>query len=291
MKIIKLRAENVKKLIAVEITPSGNVVKISGKNGSGKTSILDSIWYALGGTSSVPDKPIREGQKSAEIELELDEFIVKRRFTQKGSILKVLNKDGSVFNSPQSMLDSLVGKLSFDPLKFMRMEPRHQFSELKSIVNIPTDLDQLEVDRKNLVSCRSDLKATVKSLDSQIQEIHLPSDCPIIETPLEELMAKLEDGIKTNAQIEKAENAIKHFKNNITIKGQHLEELKLAVIEMEKEIDRLNQRLKEGNSYLETLNEVNIFDIQSEIKNISENLCLKASSIQLRQRKILQIVF
>jgi hypothetical protein len=33
MKIIKLKAENIKKLIAIEITPQGNVVKITGKNG------------------------------------------------------------------------------------------------------------------------------------------------------------------------------------------------------------------------------------------------------------------
>ena len=38
MKIINLKASNVKKLIAVDITPNGDVVKITGKNGAGKTS-------------------------------------------------------------------------------------------------------------------------------------------------------------------------------------------------------------------------------------------------------------
>ena len=43
MKILELRAENIKKLVAVEIKPDGNIVEITGKNGAGKTSVLDSI--------------------------------------------------------------------------------------------------------------------------------------------------------------------------------------------------------------------------------------------------------
>ena len=38
MKIVKLEAQNVKRLKAVEITPQGNTVVIGGRNGQGKTS-------------------------------------------------------------------------------------------------------------------------------------------------------------------------------------------------------------------------------------------------------------
>jgi len=55
MKIVKLTAENVKRLRAVEITPDGNTVVISGRNGQGKTSVLDSIWFALGGGPATKD--------------------------------------------------------------------------------------------------------------------------------------------------------------------------------------------------------------------------------------------
>lgn len=49
MKIVSLTAENVKKLTVVEITPAGNLVQITGKNGQGKSSVLDAIWWALAG--------------------------------------------------------------------------------------------------------------------------------------------------------------------------------------------------------------------------------------------------
>ena len=38
-KIIKLQAENVKRLKAIEITPAGNTVIITGKNAQGKSSV------------------------------------------------------------------------------------------------------------------------------------------------------------------------------------------------------------------------------------------------------------
>ena len=115
MKIVKLTAENIKKLRAVEIVPQGNVVKISGKNEQGKTTVLDSIFWALGGTKAIQEEPIRQGETKASIRLELDDLVVTRTFTPGNSYLKVENKEGTSFKSPQAMLDKLVGKLSFDP--------------------------------------------------------------------------------------------------------------------------------------------------------------------------------
>lgn len=55
MKIIEFRAERFKRLTAVDITPAGNTVIISGKNGQGKSSVLDAIWLALGGGAAAKD--------------------------------------------------------------------------------------------------------------------------------------------------------------------------------------------------------------------------------------------
>ena len=47
--IIELKAENVKVLKAIEIRPEGNIIELTGKNGNGKSSVLDSIIMALAG--------------------------------------------------------------------------------------------------------------------------------------------------------------------------------------------------------------------------------------------------
>ena len=51
MKIVSLQAENFKRLKAVEIKPDGSTVVITGKNAQGKSSILDSIFAAVGGAA------------------------------------------------------------------------------------------------------------------------------------------------------------------------------------------------------------------------------------------------
>lgn len=74
MKIIEFRAERFKRLSAVEITPEGNTVIISGRNGQGKSSVLDAIWLALGGGNAVKDSattvPIKDGNDPVGVVIE-----------------------------------------------------------------------------------------------------------------------------------------------------------------------------------------------------------------------------
>ena len=133
MRIIKLTAENIKKLKAIEITPKGDVVRITGKNGAGKSSVLDAILYALGGQKAIPDKPIREGQRKARVTLDLGEYTVERRFG-KSSQVYVTAKDGSAIRSPQQLLESIAEKVSFDPASFERLHHGQQAALLYPFV-------------------------------------------------------------------------------------------------------------------------------------------------------------
>ncbi|MGB9903497.1 MAG: AAA family ATPase, partial [Desulfotomaculales bacterium] len=144
MKIIRLQAENIKKLKAVEIVPEGNVVKITGKNEQGKTSVLDAIWWALAGTKNIQEQPIRKGENKANVTLDLGDLIVTRTFTPTGSYLKVENKDGATFKSPQAMLDKLIGELTFDPLAFAKSDSKKQVETLLKVVKIQPDIERLK---------------------------------------------------------------------------------------------------------------------------------------------------
>lgn len=112
MKIIELKAENIKRIKAVEIKPKDNLVIISGKNDQGKSSVLDSIWYALSwgdGRKKTP-KPIRKGEDKAKVRIDLGDIIVTRNWTDnEKSYLKVENKEGMQYKSPQQLLDRFMG--------------------------------------------------------------------------------------------------------------------------------------------------------------------------------------
>src|SRR4051794_27498721 len=131
IKIISLECENFKRLRAVAIRPNGNLVEITGKNGAGKSSVLDAIWAALAGKKAIQKQPVRKGQEKAEITLDLGHLKVRRTFTDKGAdfttTLTVTSADGGKFASPQDVLDTLCGEFSFEPLAFARLKPEDQF--------------------------------------------------------------------------------------------------------------------------------------------------------------------
>jgi energy-coupling factor transporter ATP-binding protein EcfA2 len=204
MKILKLNAENIKKLQAVEITPTGEIVTIAGKNGQGKTSVLDSIWWALAGTSHIQAEPIRKGQTKARVRLDLGEIIVERRFAEGGhSSLFVENAEGARYQSPQKMLDALLGELSFDPLAFSRMDPRRQFDELRRVVKLEVDLEQLDGLNRADYAKRTDVNRDAKSLRAQADAITVPADTPA-ELADDEgaLVDELQNAGEHNAQLE-----------------------------------------------------------------------------------------
>jgi len=123
MKIIALHSENVKRLSVVDITPDPDesLVIVGGRNGQGKSSVLDSIAFALGGKDLVCEVPIRKGEKKAVITVDVGDLVIERSFTPTGTYLTVKNREGAKMASPQAVLDKLVGKLTFDPLAFARM--------------------------------------------------------------------------------------------------------------------------------------------------------------------------
>jgi recombinational DNA repair ATPase RecF len=148
MRIVQLQAENFKRLTAVEITPEGNVVEVTGKNGSGKSSVLDAIYVALVGRSAAPPKPIRNGEEKCLLKLDLGDLTVTRTFTVKEGAaytdtLKVENAEGLRHGKPQEVLDALLGEIGFDPFEFVQMKPAEQADTLLRMVPLPVDLDEL----------------------------------------------------------------------------------------------------------------------------------------------------
>ena len=202
MKILKLTAENVKKLRAVEITPTGDLVEITGRNGQGKTSVLDAIWWALAGTKHIQAVPIRRGADKARIRLELGELTVERRFTPKGSTLTVENAEGARYTSPQGMLDALLGALTFDPLAFVNQEPTEQFAALRGIVPIDVDLDQLDGLNRRDFDQRAQVNRDARGLRAQADGIRVPDGLPGVAIDTAALMDQMASAAKTNADIE-----------------------------------------------------------------------------------------
>lgn len=199
MKIVSLEAENVKYLKAVHIKPDGSAVIIGGDNEQGKTCVLDSIEYALHGAGSIPSKPIRHGQKKASVVLDLGKLVVTRTFTSKGTNLTVKNKDGAIFASPQTMLDELVGELSFDPLEFSKMDAGKQSEVLKQLVGL--DFDLLNAKYRKFFDERTAVNREGKALKASLDQMMKHEDTPNKEVSVSELSSQYAKAVEYNQGI------------------------------------------------------------------------------------------
>ena len=218
MKVIQLTAENFKRLVAVDITPTANLVQITGKNGQGKTSILDAIWAALAGASVAPKEPIRKGATEARIRLDLGEIRVTRTFRRKeegGATTSIVveNADGARFPSPQKMLDSLLGALCFDPLAFARADPKGQFDTLRQFVP-GVDFEAIEAQNRTDYQRRTDLNRRAKEFHAAAATITVPAGTP--DAPVDEsaLIAELTAAGDANADVERRKAARQGVQND-----------------------------------------------------------------------------
>ncbi len=198
MKIIELRAENVMRLKAVEITPDGTVQVIGGRNAQGKSAVLNAIWLALGGgkASKETPLPIRDGEDKASVRLDLGDLVVTRSWTRKGTSLKVENAEGAQYKSPQSMLDALVGQLSFDPLAFTRLSPKEQREALLDLVDLDVDLDALDAEAKQVYQQRTDVGRQGKAI----------GDIPAIDDDLPKNEESMSEWVQRLGEAQETEN-------------------------------------------------------------------------------------
>jgi DNA repair exonuclease SbcCD ATPase subunit len=243
MKIISLRAENVKRLKAVEIRPNGNMVEITGKNGNGKTSVLDAIWWAMVGGKNIQPMPIRKGADSAIIELDLGKFKVTRTFrhSDEGKVLttlKVVAADGAKYSDAQATLNTLIEGLSFDPLGFTRMKPVDQFNALRSFVP-GFDFDENARIRKETFEKRTDVNRDAKQLRAQVENYQVPEDLPAEPIDKAELLNTLEKVHGHNSNIEKQEADLKLVERDIIIVSEAISDRAKRVEGLRAEIDNL----------------------------------------------------
>lgn len=237
MKIINLKAENVKKIKAVDITPTDSTVVITGKNGQGKSSVLDSILFALGGKDALKNtpKPVREGEEEARIELDLGDYKVVRTFSSSGTTrLEVFSKDGAKYGSPQTLLDEIVGRIAFDPLAFANMKPVEQRSVLLDVLGLTSDVELLQNAYRSKYELRTFVGRELKTAEGYVTTLQVPEVIP--EAPVDTLAVsnELRQVQDQNRVLSEANEALLEAENDVKELEEQLVEAKAAVANAKK---------------------------------------------------------
>lgn len=268
MKIIKLTISNFMKLGAVEIEPCGGVVRITGQNGQGKSSVLNAIWAALGGGKSLPERPVRDGAESGEIRLDLGDLVVTRRFTAGGGTsLFVANAEGARYQSPQAILDALVGRLSFDPLAFARMETKAQAELLRDMVGLNTaDLDK---ERAAVYAERTIKNREATQLAARADAVKCePCERPDIGALLEQIRVERAADERRTAAV----RALQQLRNELEVADRDIAALEAELRSKRAAKEELHTRIDRGNAAIEAMPVSNLEALNAELESASERI-------------------
>ncbi len=288
MKILKLSVDNFMKLAAVEITPQGNLVQICGRNAQGKTSVLNAIWVALAGKDACPKVPVRKGAEEARIQLDCGELIITRHFraTDDGGYttsIAVENADGARFPSPQKMLDTLLGALSFDPLAFARSKPKDQFDQLRQFVP-GVDFEAIERQNRGDFERRTEVNRFAKQERAAAQAIVVPQGTP--ETLIDEagLFAELTAASDHNADIARRRANREQVRETMETARQIIQRTPHEIVEAsnrarsirDREVTRLQQQIEQLQQQIRTVET----ECDEEIARQTEQLTTQAEAAE-----------
>ena len=143
VKINQLELENVKRIKAVTLSPrEDGLTIIGGKNGQGKTSVLDAIAWALGGEKYRPSQAQREGSVlPPHLKLTLSNGLVVERGGKNGA-LKVLDPSGR--KGGQQILNEFVEQLALDLPKFLQASEKDKAEILLKVIGVGDQLFELD---------------------------------------------------------------------------------------------------------------------------------------------------
>lgn len=269
VKINKLEIENVKRVKAVMIEPTANGLTIlGGNNNQGKTSVLDSIAWALGGNKYKPSKATREGSMNPpSLRVELSNGLIVER-KGKNSDLKVTDPAGG--RAGQQLLDSFVEEFALNLPKFMESTPKEKAATLLRIIGVGDKLYALDNQESQLYNERLTIGRVAdqkkKFAAEQPQYPEAPNDLVSIADLINEQQVIL---ARNGENAQKRLNQEK-IKNELHQSEARLAQLKEALAAEEATHDKLFGDYVIANKSIEDLVDESTAEIEQSIANIEE---------------------
>lgn len=270
MKITKIRIRN---LFGIkEYETDGSNLELTGTNGTGKTSVIDAIRYALTNRSD-REYIVRDGESEGEILIETDTGLsINRKARTAQTDYKSIKQNGITVNSPEAFLKEIITPLQLSPIEFMQMDKKAQnaiilnmieypwsmetirewFGEIPADVNydqnILSVLNDIQAENGAYFQTRQDINRDIRAKRAIVTEIGaaLPPDYDgerWENVNLSELYTKIEKIRKSNETIEKAKIIIRGHDNKIR---SYQADREIALAALDREMERMEREIETG---------------------------------------------
>jgi predicted ATP-dependent endonuclease of OLD family len=224
MKINKLEIENVKRVKAVKIEPSANgLTVIGGRNGQGKTSVLDALAWALGGERYRPSNPQNDSSViPPSIRVILNNGLVVER-KGKNSDLKVIDPTGQ--KSGQQLLNGFVEELAIDLPRFLHSTDKEKAETLLKIIGVGDQLAALEQQETEIYNNRRAIGQIADQKEKFAKEQVYYPDAPKEPVSASDLIMKQQDILAQNGENQRKRQNLALIESEATKLQQQLTEL------------------------------------------------------------------
>lgn len=255
IKINKLEIENVKRIKAVKIEPTANGLTIvGGNNNQGKTSVLDSIAWALGGEKYRPSQAQREGSAiPPTLHIVMSNGLVVER-KGKNSSLKVTDPTGN--KAGQQLLNEFVEQLALDLPKFMKSSGKEKAQTLLKIIGVGDQLEVLDGKEKELYNNRLSIGQIADRKKKFADEQPYYPEAPKELISPSELIRQQQEILARNGENQRKREQVEKYKSSVFF-------IRQSVDSMREQLEQEEQKLKEAEENLR-IAQMNASDLQDE---------------------------
>lgn len=284
IKINKLEIENVKRVKAVKLEPTANgLTVIGGKNAQGKTSVLDSIAWALGGENFRPTNAARnESALPPHLHVVLSNGLVVER-KGKNSTLTVTDPTGK--KSGQKLLDSFVEKLALDLPKFMNSSNKEKAKIMLNIIGMGDQLFELERQEKELFDERTAIGRIADQKKKYAKEMMYYPDAPKELVSASDLIRQQQEILARNGENQKKRDRLGALKSELVNVNSRIGELRDQISSLTHMLHELDDKrqdiehdIKIGETDVLDLMDQSTEELEENISNIDNiNRCVRAN--------------
>ncbi|MGG4447607.1 AAA family ATPase [Brevibacillus porteri] len=269
IKISKLEIENVKRVKAVKIEPtSSGLTVVGGKNGQGKTSVLDSIAWALGGNKYRPSQPDRAGSAVPPyLHIVLSNGLIVER-KGKNSDLKVIDPNGH--KGGQQLLDSFVEELAIDLPKFMNSSSKEKANILLRIIGVGDKLHELETKEKEIYNQRHTIGQITDQKTKFAKEQPYFPDAPKEPISASELIRQQQEILARNGENQRKRQQLNYFETEREAKGKEIARLEAELLKLKEAYMKIGEDLAIARKDALDLHDESTAELEANIQQIDE---------------------
>lgn len=269
IKINKLEIENVKRIKAVKIEPTeSGLTIVGGNNNQGKTSVLDSIAWALGGNKYRPSNAKNEASIiPPTLHIVMNNGLVVER-KGKNSDLKVTDPEGK--KAGQQLLDEFVEELAINLPKFMEASSKEKAQILLKIIGVGEQLKALEKQEQELYNQRTTIGRIADQKKKFADEQPYYPEAPKELVSPSELIKQQQDILAKNGENQRKREKAEQYKQLVAFLKQEVDAMEEQLLKKKKELEEAETSLNVAKMDAMDLQDRSTAELENSIANIEE---------------------